>query len=149
MPTSPTDTKENQDTTMTNTDDAKKEDDTALASSEEQPAGNRKLRHTKSNKRKRENDQAKKEKAKKAKAEAAKTKQQKDWEKLLADIEKKKEDLKDWEANINELDDDLRETLVHRSKLLGKDRFMNKYYWFEHNGMPFGGVPNSSTAEYG
>ena len=26
---------------------------------------------------------------------------------------------------------------------------MNKYYWFEHNGMPFGGVPNSSTAEYG
>lgn len=38
---------------------------------------------------------------------------------------------------------------MHRSKILGKDRFLNKYYWFEHNGMPFGGVPNSSTAEYG
>ena len=47
------------------------------------------------------------------------------------------------------LDDDLRETLVFMYKILGKDRFLNKYYWFEHNGMPFGGVPNSSTAEYG
>ncbi|KAI1542562.1 glycosyltransferase family 57 protein [Pyrenophora tritici-repentis] len=105
------------------------------------------------NKRKAAAEEARKEKAKKAKAEAKaeaeKLKKQKEWEKLLAAIEKKKEELKECEDNIDELDDDLRETLSHRSKILGKDRFLNKYYWFEHNGMPFGGVPRSSTAEYG
>ncbi|KAF2270098.1 hypothetical protein CC78DRAFT_574215 [Lojkania enalia] len=149
MPASPTEAKENHDIPMTGTEEVKEETDAASVSSEEPPAGNRKLRHTKQNKRKREVEAAKKEKAKKAKAEAAKTKQQQEWEKLLKDIEKKKEELKSCEANIAELDDDLRETLVHRSKLIGKDRFLNKYYWFEHNGMPYAGVPNSSTASYG
>lgn len=107
------------------------------------------LRRSNKNKRKAAAEEARKEKAKKAKAEAEKTKKQKEWEKLLDSIEKKKTELRECEAQINELDDDLRETLVHRSKVLGKDRFLNKYYWFEHNGMPFGGVPNSSTAEYG
>jgi hypothetical protein len=115
--------------------------------SEEPSAAKGRLRHK--NKRKAAAEEAKKEKAKKMKIEAEKTKKQKEWEKLLDSIEKKKDELKECEANINELDDDLRETLVHRSKVLGKDRFLNKYYWFEHNGMPFGGVPNSSTAEYG
>ena len=113
-------------------------------------ARSRKQRNAaKQTKRKRETEAAKEEKAKKAIVDAAKTKQQKEWEKLLDSIEKKKDELRSCEASINELDDDLRETLVHRSKILGKDRFLNKYYWFEHNGMPFGGVPNSSTAEYG
>lgn len=149
MPASPTEAKENQDVSMTGTDDAKEDSDAASESAEETATKNRRLRHTKQNKRKREVEAAKKEKAKKAKAEAAKTKQQQEWEKLLAAIEKKKEELRTCEASINELDDDLRETLVHRSKMIGKDRFLNKYYWFEHNGMPFGGVPNSSTADYG
>lgn len=148
-PASPVESKENQDVSMTGMDEVK-DSEAESESAEEPPAGNRKLRKTvKQNKRKRESEVAKKEKAKKAKAEAAKTKQQKEWEKLLDAIEKKKEELRTCEANINELDDDLRETLVHRSKVLGKDRFLNKYYWFEHNGMPFGGVPTSSTAEYG
>lgn len=108
-----------------------------------------KPRQLNKNKRKAAAMEAKKEKAQKAKAEAEKTKKQKEWEKLLSAIEDKKAELKECEDNIAELDDDLRETLVHRSKMLGKDRFLNKYYWFEHNGMPFGGVPNSSTAEYG
>lgn len=107
------------------------------------------LRASNKNKRKAAAEEARKEKAKKAKQEAEKTKKQKEWEKLLDSIEKKKDELRECEANINELDDDLRETMVHRSKVIGKDRFLNKYYWFEHNGMPFGGVPNSSTAEYG
>lgn len=139
-----------QDVAMTGTEESKENEESASESSEEPPtAANRKLRHTKQNKRKRESDKEKKEKAKKAKAEAAKSKQQKEWEKLLAAIDKKKDELKECEASINELDDDLRETLVHRSKVLGKDRFLNKYYWFEHNGMPYGGVPNSSTSKYG
>jgi alpha-1,3-glucosyltransferase len=148
-PASPTDAKENIDVSMTDADDTKVDTDAASGGEEETSTANRKLRHTKKNKRKRETAEEKKEKAKKAKAEAAKTKQQQEWEKLLAAIEKKKDEIKDCEANVAELDDDLRETLVHRSKVIGKDRFLNKYYWFEHNGMPFGGVPTSSTAEYG
>jgi alpha-1,3-glucosyltransferase len=147
MPASPSDLKENHDVSMTGTENGK--GDTEPSDVEEPTAANRKLRHTKQNKRKRESEAVKKEKAKKAKAEAAKSKQQQEWEKLLASIEEKKDELRECEANIAELDDDLRETLVHRSKLIGKDRFLNKYYWFEHNGMPYAGVPGSSTAEYG
>jgi hypothetical protein len=74
--------------------------------------------------------------------------EQEAWEQVLDCIEKKKYEPKKCKANINELDDDLHETLVKRSKILGKDH-LNKYYWFGHSGMPFGGVPNSATAEYG
>lgn len=149
-PASPTDTKENDDvdvSMVSMTSDIKEAVDGN--DSEEPSVSKAKLRQTNKNKRKAAAEEARKEKAKKAKAEAEKTKKQKEWEKLLDSIEKKKEELRECEANINELDDDLRETLVHRSKVLGKDRFLNKYYWFEHNGMPFGGVPTSSTAEYG
>jgi hypothetical protein len=147
-PASPGDVKDDPDLSMTGVDDA--EEEAEEGSDAETQARSRKQRNAaKQTKRKRETEAAKKEKAKKAKIEAAKTKQQKEWEKLLNSIEKKKDELRTCEASINELDDDLRETLVHRSKILGKDRFLNKYYWFEHNGMPFGGVPNSSTAEYG
>lgn len=136
---------------MTSTASDVKENDAGESNDPEEPpsAAKGRLRHTGKNKRKAAAEEARKEKTKKAKQEAEKTKKQKEWEKLLESIEKKKDELKECEANINELDDDLRETLVHRSKVLGKDRFLNKYYWFEHNGMPFGGVPNSSTAEYG
>lgn len=121
----------------------------ATEANEEEDATSTKRNTRVKNKRKAAAEEARKEKAKKAKVEAEKTKKQKAWEKLLSDIQKKRDELLDCEANITELDDDLRETLVHRSKVLGKDRFLNKYYWFEHNGMPFGGVPQSSTAEYG
>jgi len=135
---------------MIDMNDIKEDADDGSDSASEPQINTRKMRNAaKQTKRKRESEVAKKAKAKKAKADAAKTKQQKEWEKLLDAIGKKKEELKSCEASINELDDDLRETLVHRSKILGKDRFLNKYYWFEHNGMPFGGVPTSSTAEYG
>lgn len=136
---------------MTSTASDVKDNHDGESNDQEEPssAAKARLRHTSKNKRKAAAEEARKEKTKKAKQEAEKTKKQKEWEKLLDAIEKKKDELKECEANINELDDDLRETLVHRSKVLGKDRFLNKYYWFEHNGMPFGGVPNSSTAEYG
>jgi hypothetical protein len=149
-PASPTETKENDDVDISMISIASDAKDATEVDGDgpEEPSGKR-LRQSNKNKRKAAAEEARKEKAKKAKQEAEKTKKQKEWEKLLDSIEKKKDELKECEANINELDDDLRETLVHRSKVLGKDRFLNKYYWFEHNGMPFGGVPNSSTAEYG
>ncbi|RAR08138.1 glycosyltransferase family 57 protein [Stemphylium lycopersici] len=151
-PASPTDTKmtEDVDVSMTSINEDSKDASVADANDDDDVAASKtRTRPSNKNKRKAAAEEARKEKAKKAKAEAEKNKKQKEWEKLLTAIEKKKDELKDCEANINELDDDLRETLVHRSKILGKDRFLNKYYWFEHNGMPFGGVPNSSTAEYG
>ncbi|KAK7189722.1 ddt domain-containing protein [Paraphaeosphaeria sporulosa] len=148
-PASPTDTKDTPDVSMADVEDAKEDEEGSDSSEEAKNASRKKRKAVMLTKRKRDSEVAKKEKAKKAKAEAAKSKQQRDWEKLLDDIERKKEELRECEASIAELDDDLREASVHRSKILGKDRFLNKYYWFEHNGMPFGGVPQSSTAEYG
>lgn len=154
MPASPTEAKAvlaetTNDVEKENNDEEEPSEIADESGEENTGTGSRRLRHTKQNKRKRESEQIKKEKAKKAKIEAAKTKQQKEWEALLDSIEGKKRQIEECEANIQELDDDLREALVHRSKIIGKDRFLNKYYWFEHNGMPFGGVPSSSTAEYG
>ncbi|KAH9867772.1 hypothetical protein IAQ61_007076 [Plenodomus lingam] len=144
-PASPPEAKENDSMDVSMTSAA---DDSTLGNADEEAAKG-KMRPINKNKRKAAAEEARKEKAKKAKAAAELLKKQKEWEKLLTDIQKKRAELAECEANICELDDDLRETLVHRSKVLGKDRFLNKYYWFEHNGMPFGGIPNSSTAEYG
>jgi hypothetical protein len=149
-PSEPSELKEDQIASQSGTEEAKSglsapsHADSSNAASEEPQASTRGLRK----KRKSETDTVKKEK-KKPKIETPKTKQRREWDKLLKAISDKQEELKKCEAKINDLDDDLRETLVHRSKMIGKDRFLNKYYWFEHNGMPFGGLPDSSTADYG
>ncbi|CAI6337280.1 unnamed protein product [Periconia digitata] len=149
-PTSPSGTnKENPDVSMAGTEDTKQDADNQESAEEVQTGNRRPRKAVRQTKRKRESEAAKVEKEKKKKAEAAKTKQQKEWEKLNKAIEAKKAELRQTEADIQEVDDDLRETHIHRSKILGKDRFFNKYYWFESNGMPFGGVPTSSTAQLG
>ncbi|EPE28798.1 hypothetical protein GLAREA_09919 [Glarea lozoyensis ATCC 20868] len=94
-------------------------------------------------KRKRDAEQEKKEKAE---AEAKAPKQSKQFTKLLKDIQKKQDAIKDAEEEIAILDNDLREADCPRTRVLGKDRFWNRYYWFERNGMPYGGLPDSSTA---
>jgi hypothetical protein len=97
-------------------------------------------------KRKRDEKQEKKEKAE---AEAKMPKQSKQFTKLLKDIQKKQDQIKECEDEIATLDNDLREADCPRTRVLGKDRFWNRYYWFERNGMPYGGLPDSSTAEAG
>lgn len=97
-------------------------------------------------KRKREAEQEKKEKAE---AEAKMPKQSKQFTKLMKDIQKKQDAIRDCEEEIAIIDNDLREADCPRTRVLGKDRFWNRYYWFERNGMPYGGLPNSSTAEAG
>lgn len=67
--------------------------------------------------------------------------------KLLADIEKKKATIKEHELEIAKTDEDLREIEVSRTKCLGKDRFWNRYWFLERNGMPWGGLANCSTAD--
>jgi hypothetical protein len=97
-------------------------------------------------KRKRE---AQQEKRDKAEAEAKVPKQSKQFTKLLKDIQKKQDAIKDCEEEIAVLDNDLREADCPRTRVLGKDRFWNRYYWFERNGMPYAGMPLSSTVEAG
>lgn len=99
-------------------------------------------------KRKREEEEARIEE-KKAKAEAAKeSKQTMQYKQVLKDIEKKEAQIRDCESEILTLDEDLRESACQRTRMLGRDRFWNRYWWFERNGMPFAGLPTSSTANY-
>ncbi|KAM0495776.1 hypothetical protein D7B24_003401 [Verticillium nonalfalfae] len=93
--------------------------------------------------RKRKEEKERKEKA----AEAAKVpKQSKQLIKNTKDIQKKEEFIKKCEDEVAILDNDLREADCPRTRVLGRDRFWNRYYWFERNGMPYGGLPDSSTA---
>lgn len=96
--------------------------------------------------RKREQEQERREKAE---AAAKMPKQSKQFTKLLKDIQKKQDVVKQCEEEITIIDNDLREADCPRTRVLGKDRFWNRYYWFERNGMPYGGLPNSSTADAG
>lgn len=114
------------------------------------PSAGRSLRRGNDRKRKREEEAARAAEEKR-KAELAKQqpKQSKEFKKLLVDIEELKKQIMHHESKISECDADLREANVQRTKVLGKDRFCNRYYWFERNGQPFGGLPRSSTASYG
>ncbi|KAK4502393.1 hypothetical protein PRZ48_005818 [Zasmidium cellare] len=109
------------------------------------------LRRSGDRKRKREEEAARREKEKAEKAEAAKAqnKQSREFKKILNEIDNLQAQIKEHEEKIAECDADLREANIQRTKVLGKDRFCNRYYWFERNGQPFGGLPNSSTAGYG
>jgi alpha-1,3-glucosyltransferase len=101
-------------------------------------------------KRKREEEAARRAKERKEKAAATKfSKEETKLKKLTTQIDDKKERIKECEELILDLNNDLRETDCQRTKCLGRDRFCNRYYWFERNGMPFGGVPRTSTAHYG
>lgn len=96
--------------------------------------------------RKREEEQERREKAE---AAAKMPKQSKQVTRLLKDIQKKQDAIKQCEDEIAVIDNDLREADCPRTRVLGKDRFWNRYYWFERNGMPYAGLPDSSTAEAG
>ncbi|KAL1874281.1 hypothetical protein Daus18300_003645 [Diaporthe australafricana] len=95
--------------------------------------------------------QKEREEEKRKEAEAAKAipKQSKQFVKVLKDIQKKEDLIKKCEEEIAVIDNDLREADCARTRVLGKDRFWNRYYWFERNGMPYAGLPNSSTADAG
>ena len=100
-------------------------------------------------KRKREEDAARKEKEKKDKEAAKSSKQSAHFRKILRDIDKKKNEIKECEDAIADLDNDLREANCQRTRPLGRDRFWNRYWWFERNGMPYAGMPDASTSHYG
>jgi len=72
--------------------------------------------------------------------------QMKQYNKILKEIQKKEDFIKECEDEVAVIENDLREADCPRTRVLGKDRFWNRYYWFERNGMPYAGLPNSSTA---
>ncbi|KAK0375553.1 hypothetical protein CLIM01_07106 [Colletotrichum limetticola] len=149
-PSPPPEPKADEDVKMTDADEsaadaADAEDE--VADSDEEGAPRRNFRRANDRaaerQRKRKEELERKEKA----AEAAKApKQSKQFLKVLKDIQKKEDFIKKCEDEIAVIDNDLREADCGRTRVLGKDRFWNRYYWFERNGMPYGGLPDSSTA---
>lgn len=126
-------------------------DDEEVADTEdEEPNPGRSLRRGNDRaverKRKHEEEREKKEKAS---ASAKLPKQAKQLAKVLKKIEEQKQTIRDCEEEIITLDNDLREADCPRTRVLGKDRFWNRYYWMERNAMPYAGMPDSSTADAG
>ena len=128
-------------------DEAVEEDPEVLDSEDEEPLTSRSLRrgHDRAaeRKRKREEEQERKEKA----AEAKQNKGSKEYQKVLKAIEKERERIEEAEDAIADVDNDLREADCPRTRCLGRDRFCNRYFWFERNAMPYEGMPDSSTAD--
>ncbi|EFR04759.1 DDT domain-containing protein [Nannizzia gypsea CBS 118893] len=91
-------------------------------------------------KRKQEAEKERKEQATKE------PKGSKKYQRVLKKMEDEKSKVASIESEIAVLDNDLREADCPRTRVLGKDRFWNRYYWFERNGMPYEGLPDSSTA---
>ncbi|TGJ70172.1 hypothetical protein EYR41_006153 [Orbilia oligospora] len=94
-------------------------------------------------KRKREQEKEKEE------ANAKIHESQQKYKRACLNVEKTKAKIRQEEAAIAELDSELRESDCARLRLLGKDRFWNRYWFFERNGMPYAGIPTSSTADSG
>lgn len=151
MPPSPTQeaAKAGEDVKMTDLDDLPANTSDEIPDSDDGSPVGRKLRRGQDRAAERKR-KAEKEQERKDKAEAAKLpKQSKQFIKVLKDIQKKEEEIAECEREIAIIDNDLREADCPRTRVLGKDRFWNRYYWFERNGMPYGGLPSSSTASAG
>ncbi|EED12856.1 DDT domain protein [Talaromyces stipitatus ATCC 10500] len=71
----------------------------------------------------------------------------KQYQKIMKKIDEVEAKIAALEDEIAVIDNDLREADCPRTRCLGKDRFCNRYWWFERNGMPYEGLPNSSTAD--
>lgn len=71
----------------------------------------------------------------------------KEFQKVVKKIETVQNKILQEEQMIINIDEDLRQADCARFKMMGKDRYWNTYWWFERNGMPFGGLPSASTAE--
>ena len=132
--------------------DAEEVDDTNMDSEDEDVLPQRSLRRAtdRAAERKRKLDEERKRKER-AEIEKAKkpTKEARQLEKLLRKTDNVRDKIKECEAQMADIDQDLRENDIPRTRVLGKDRFWNRYYWFERNAMPYAGIPTSSTADAG
>ena len=97
--------------------------------------------------RKRKRDQE--EERKKREEEAKHSKGSKEYLKVLKKIDQEKTRIAKAEDEIVLIDEELRQLDCARTRVLGKDRFCNRYYWFERNAMSPEGNEDSSTADCG
>ncbi|KAL9598963.1 MAG: hypothetical protein Q9219_004146 [cf. Caloplaca sp. 3 TL-2023] len=129
--------------------EAEDREEAVIDSEEEAPHQGRSLRRANDRAAQRQK-RMEQEKLKKERAQAEKakkpSKQEKQYEKILKKIEEAKEQIREYEEEILVVENDLREADCPRTRVLGKDRFWNRYYWFERNAMPYAGLPDSSTA---
>ncbi len=121
-------------------------------SDDEEPPQGRSLRRANhralQRKKRQEEERERKEKASAVKAKKP-SKQAKQYEKLLKKIDEIKATIRKYEEEVATIENDLREADCPRTRVLGKDRFWNRYYWMERNAMPYAGLPTSSTADAG
>ena len=125
------------------------DEDEIMDSEDDEPHQGRSLRRANDRAQARKKKKAEeKERKEKALAEKAKkpSKQEKQYDKVLKNIEEMKEKIQEYEEEVQTLQNDLRENDCPRTRVLGMDRFWNRYYWFERNAMPYAGLPDSSTA---
>ena len=125
------------------------EQEEIMDSEDEEPHQGRTLRRANdralARKKKQEEEKERKERAQAEKAKKP-SKQEKQFEKVLKKIDDVKERIKEYEEEVLTIENDLREADCPRTRVLGKDRFWNRYYWMERNAMPYAGLPDSSTA---
>ena len=122
--------------TVADSDESKSSDD-----EDEQPSMARRISNRAINlKRKRALEEEQKQ-------QQEETKEAAEYRKVLKDFDDKSGQVKDLEDEIERYDKELRENACHRTKLLGRDRFLNRYIWFERNGMPF--EIDSRSTDYG
>lgn len=138
--------KTNGDVKMADAEDTPDEPDEEVPDSDEETHGRRSRRRGGDRAAERQRKREEQERKREAELAAKAPKQSKQFVKVLKDIQKKEEYIKKCEEEIAILDNDLREADCGRTRVLGKDRFWNRYYWFERNGMPYEGLPVSSTA---
>lgn len=125
------------------------DEDEVMDTEEEAPHQGRSLRRANDRAAQRQKRlEEEKHRKERVQAERAKkpSKQEKQYEKVLKKIEEAKEQIREYEEEVLVVENDLREADCPRTRVLGKDRFWNRYYWFERNAMPYAGLPDSSTA---
>ncbi|RFU75627.1 ddt domain-containing [Trichoderma arundinaceum] len=141
--------KEEIDVKMVDADESIVSRDDEAEDSQDESSRKKRRSRVLTDKKKKHEEEEKLKKAKEKALEKAKPQQSKQYIKLLKDIQKKEEIIKKCEEEVAIIENDLREADCPRTRVLGKDRFWNRYYWFERNGMPYAGLPDSSTAHAG
>lgn len=134
------------DTKMTDSDETLVLDKGTESGSEDDATRKKKQRRRVQVEKQKKQEEEAKEKEKQKALKAIPKHQSKEFMKLLKQIAEKEKTIKKCEDEVATVDNDLREADCPRTRVLGKDRFWNRYYWFERNGMPYGGLPTSSTA---
>lgn len=146
LPPSPPAEEVGDDTKMTDSDETLVLDKGTDSGSEDEATRKKKQRRRVQVEKLKKQEEEAKEKEKQKALKAVPKHQSREFMKLLKQIADKEKTIKKCEDEVAVIDNDLREADCPRTRVLGKDRFWNRYYWFERNGMPYGGLPTSSTA---